>query len=66
MTENEIIQRFAKQCWHCTQNTPIPYGYECGCNSCGYNTLTRKNWTQWKFKEKKIHFINRLKYAEKN
>ena len=63
LTEDEIIQKYAKQCRHCNRNTLLPYEYEFTCFSCGYNVNKRKNELS-KIQRKKINFINRLKYAE--
>ena len=63
LTEDEIIQKYAKNCGRCNRNTLLPYEYEFTCFVCGYNVNKRKNeltMIQWK----KINFINRLKYAE--
>ena len=35
LTEDEIIQRYAKQCKHCLRRTLLPYEYEWTCFSCG-------------------------------
>ena len=63
LTEDEIIEKYAKQCRHCNRNTLLPYEYEFTCFSCGYNVNRRKNELS-KIQRKKINFINRLKYAE--
>ena len=63
MTENEIIQKYGKNCGHCNRNTLLPYEYEWTCFSCGYNVNKRKHELS-KIQRKKINFINRLKYAE--
>ena len=63
ITEDEIIQKYAKNCGHCNRNTLLPYEYEFTCFSCGYNVNKRKNDLS-KIQRKKINFINRLKYAE--
>ena len=63
LTEDEIIQKYAKKCLHCNRNTLLPYEYEFTCFSCGYNVKKRKNELS-KIQRKKINFINRLKYAE--
>ena len=63
LTEDEIIQKYAKNCGHCKGNTLLPYEYEFTCFSCGYNVNKRKNELS-KIQRKKINFINRLKYAE--
>ena len=63
LSEDEIIQKYGKRCGHCNRNTLIPYEYEFTCFSCGYNVNKRKNELS-KIQQKKIDFINRLKYAE--
>ena len=63
LTEDEIIQKYGKNCGHCNRNTLLPYEYEFTCFSCGYNVSKRKNELS-KIQRKKINFINRLKYAE--
>ena len=63
LTEDEIIQKYAKNCGHCNRNTLLPYEYEYTCFSCGYNVNKRKHELS-KIQRKKINFINRLKYAE--
>ena len=63
LSEDEIIQKYAKNCRHCNRNTLLPYEYEWICFSCGYNVNKRKNELS-KIQRKKINFINRLKYAE--
>ena len=63
LSEDEIIQKYAKRCRHCNRNTLLPYEYEFTCFSCGYNVNKRKHELS-KIQRKKINFINRLKYAE--
>ena len=63
LTEDEIIQKYAKNCSHCNRNMLLPYEYEYTCISCGYNVIKRKHELS-KIQRKKINFINRLKYAE--
>ena len=63
LTEDEIIQKYAKKCEHCNRNTSLPYEYEFTCFSCGYNVNKRKHGLS-KIQRKKINFLNRLKYAE--
>ena len=63
LSEDQIIEKFAKKCLHCNRNTLLPYDYEFTCFSCGYNVNKRKNELS-KIQRKKINFINRLKYAE--
>ena len=43
LSEDEIIQKYAKQCSHCKRNTSLPYEYEYTCLSCGYNVIKRKH-----------------------
>ena len=62
LTEDEIIQKYAKSCRHCNRNTLLPYEYEWSCFSCNYVVCKRKN--DLSKIQKKINFINRLKYAE--
>ena len=62
-TEDEILQKYGKNCGHCNRNTLLPYSYEWSCFSCNYIVSKRKNELS-KIQRKKINFINRLKYAE--
>ena len=63
LTEDEILQKYAKRCRHCNRNTLLPYEYEFTCFSCGYNVSKRKKELT-KIQRRKINFVNRLKYAE--
>ena len=63
LTEDEIIQKYAKNCRHCNRNTLSPYEYEYTCFSCGFKINKRKHELS-KIQRKKINFINRLKYSE--
>ena len=63
LSEDQIIEKYAKKCLHCNRNTLLPYEYEFTCFSCGYNVNKRKHELS-KIQRKKINFINRLKYAE--
>ena len=63
LSEDEIIQKYAKNCGHCNRITLLPYEHEFTCFSCGYNVNKRKNELS-NIQRKKINFINRLKYAE--
>ena len=60
LTEDEIVQRYAKKCGHCNRNTSLLYGYEFTCFSCGFNLIKRKHDVS-KIQQEKIDFINRLK-----
>ena len=61
LSEDEIILTYAKHCAHCNGNTLLPYEYEWTCVSCGYNVIQSKH--EFIKIQKKINFINRLKYA---
>ena len=63
LTEDEIIEKYAKKCGHCNRNALLPYEYESTCFSCGFNINKRKHELSKK-QRKKINFINRLKYSE--
>ena len=63
LTEDEIIEKYAKKCEHCNRNTLLPYEYEITCFLCGYNVNKRKHELSKK-QRREINFINRLKYAE--
>ena len=63
LTEDEIIEKYAKNCGHCKRNTLLPYEQEFICVSCGFNVNKRKHELSKK-QRKKVSFINRLKYAE--
>ena len=63
LTEDGIIQKYAKRCGHCNRNTLLPYEYEFTCVSCGYNVNKRKHELT-EIERKKINFLNRIKYAE--
>ena len=63
LTEDEIIQKYAKKCGHCKRKCLLPYEYEWSCFSCNYVVSKRKHELS-KIQRKKINFINRLKYAE--
>ena len=62
LTEDEIIEKNAKNCGHCKRNTILSYKYELNCVSCGFNVNKRK-YQLSKIQRKKIDFINRIKYA---
>ena len=63
LTEDVIIQKYAKTCGHCNRTTLLPYEYEWSCFSCNY-VLSKRKHELSKIHRKKINFINRLKYAE--
>ena len=37
LTEDQINEKYAKQCAHCNRNNLLPYEYEVICNWCCYN-----------------------------
>ena len=43
LSEDETIQKYAKNCGHCNRNTLLPYEYEFTCFSFGYNVNKRKH-----------------------
>ena len=63
LTEDEIIQKYGTLSKHCDRNMSLPFEYEFTCMSCGYNVIKRKHELS-KIQQKRINFINRLKYAE--
>ena len=63
LSEDEIIQKYAKNCGHCNRNTLLPYEYEFTSIACGYNVNEKKQKLS-KIQRKKMNFINQLKYAE--
>ena len=63
LSEDEIIQKYAKNCGHCNRKMLLPYEYEWSCFLCNYVVFKRKHELS-KIQRKKINFINRLKYAE--
>ena len=63
LTEDEIIQKDAKQRGHCSRNTFLPYQYEWSCFSCNYNVIKQKHDLS-KIQRKNMSFVNRLKYVE--
>ena len=42
LTEDEILQKYDKNCGHCNRYTLLPYEYEWTCFCCGYNVNKRK------------------------
>ena len=63
LTDDEILQNYARKCLHCNRNMFLPYEYEWSCISCGFNINKHKHELS-KIQRKKINFNNRLKYAE--
>ena len=54
LSEDEIIQNYAKQCGHCNRKTLLPYEYELTCIVCGFNLINEKT-NSLKYKEKKLY-----------
>ena len=52
LTEDEIMQKYAKQFRHCSRNVLLAYEYEWSCLSCRYNLSKRKHELS-KFQRKK-------------
>ena len=63
LTEDEYIEKYAKNCGDCSLNMLLPYEYEWTCVSCGYNVIKQKHELSI-IQRKQINFINRLKYAK--
>ena len=62
LTEDQLIETYAKRCVHFTRNTLLPYENECTCITCGYNVKKNKKMI---YEKKNENFIGRLKYAQK-
>ena len=60
LTEDEVIQKYAKQCRHCNRNRLLPYEYEFTCIACGYNVIKRKHELS-KIQRKKNKFHKPIK-----
>ena len=43
LSEDEVIEKYAKTCLHCNRFTLLPYEYDFTCFSCGYNVIKRKH-----------------------
>ena len=63
LNEDEIFEKYCKQCMHCSRKTLLSYDNEWTCIACGKNGIKRKI-ELIRFQGKKILFINRLKYAQ--
>ena len=62
LSGDEIIQKYGEKCGQCNRNTLLPYEYEFTCLSCGYN-VNKHTHELNKIQQKRLNFINRLKYA---
>ena len=43
VTEDQIIEKYAKQCLYCIRKALLPYEFEFTCTSCGFNLINRKH-----------------------
>ena len=43
LSEDQIIEKYAKKCGPCLRNTLLPYESELSCVSCGYKVIKRKH-----------------------
>ena len=60
LTEDQIIEKNAKNFGHCNRNTLLPYEYEFTCIACGYNVNKRKHELS-KIQRKKIKLYKSLR-----
>ena len=63
LTEDQIIQKYAKHCGHGGRKTLLSYEFEWTCIGFGYNVTKGKHELS-ENPRKKINIINSLKYAE--
>ena len=56
LSEDETIEKYAKQCGRCSRNTRLPYEYEFTCISCGYNVIKTKHELS-KIQQKKLTLL---------
>ena len=57
LNEDQVFEKYAKNCGHCKRDTLLPHEYEYTCFSCGYSVNKRKHELS-KIQKKKINFIN--------
>ena len=55
LTDDEFIQKYAKDCGHCSRNILLPYEYEWSCFSCDYDVVKREN--ELSKKQRKKNFL---------
>ena len=60
LTQDEIIQKYGKQCGHCNQNTLLPYEYDSSCVVCGYNVIKRKHGFSKKRERKNLSIDKKM------
>ena len=63
LSEDQIIEKYAKHYGHCNRDTLLPYEYGWNCISWGFKLIKSKHELS-QIQRKKINFINRLKYTE--
>ena len=63
LTDDQIIEKYAKHCGHCNRNNHLSYEYEFTCVVCGFKVIKTKHELS-KIQRKRMNFINRLKYAD--
>ena len=63
LTEDQILQKYSKQCPSCNRNGLLPYTYEWSCYFCNYIIIKQKHELTLK-QRKKLTFSCRIKYAE--
>ena len=64
LSEDQILQKYAKQCPSCNKNGLLPYQYEWSCQFCIYNII-KQNHELTLTQRKRLTFSLRLKYAGK-
>ena len=57
LTEDEIIEKYAKKCGSWNRKTLLPHEYDFICFSCGFNLIKRKHELS-KIQRKKISSID--------
>ena len=58
LTEDQIIEKYSKNCGHCNRNTLFLYEYESTCFCCGYHVYKRKHGFSKKHQKKLILLID--------
>ena len=46
LTEDQILEKYAKQCRQCLRTTLLRYEYEWTCVACGYNVIRKNELTK--------------------
>ena len=63
LSDDQILQKYAKQCLSCNRKGLLPYQYEWSCYFCKYNIIKQKHELTLS-QRKKLTFASRIKYAE--